>query len=316
METNNIELLEAYLEGTLSAEQQTQVENRLKADDAFRADYDMYRLMLSAISENRKTELKSFIIKNVKVKSTPFFRTPTFYAAAAASVVLCLISYFVIYNKLVEQNTVAQAEKQEVRSEPTSVSKTDTAQPLVEKESTQNKESHQAETSQSTAEKKSGAVAFEDTRGVEQRGDDDAASTMDNISSNPNDLDQIKVESDKMQVDTILFISRKIYIAKPKQFQANANDLYTVITTGDKLKLEVQFWKSPISYNGYKFVNQVLIIYGNYDPSLAYYQELKEVVYLKYKNEYYRISPTETFTGMKKETDSKVIADLEIKDKK
>ena len=100
METdNNIELLEAYVNGTLTPQQQVQVETRLGNDASFKNDYEMYQLMLSAISENRKTELKSFISKNVKVKPAPFFKTPTFYAAAAASVILCMISYFVVYYK-------------------------------------------------------------------------------------------------------------------------------------------------------------------------------------------------------------------------
>ncbi len=309
METNNFELLDAYLNGTLSPDEQEMVEKRLRTDDAFKADYEIHQLMVTAITENRKAELKTFISKNVKVKSNPFFRSPTFYAAAAASVVLCVISYFVVYKKLAEQNTLAQNESTEVKQEtPVSTVPTDTAETKGSTASNVNSEPTVASNQNSNGTTQ-GIVALDDNK---EQIDNRTAESVDNnsngtMATNPDD---IKVESDKMHLDTFLAIPRKIYIAKPKQYQTNANDLYTVVTTGDRLKLEVQFWQSPINYSGYKYAHGLLVIYGNFDPSLTSFQELKSIVYMKYKNDYYQIKANETYTSLYKETDAKVLADL------
>ncbi len=314
METNNIELLEAYLKGSLTKEQQTQVELRLNTDAVFKEDYEMYRLMLSAITENRKTELKTFISRNVKVKPAPFFRTTTFYTAAAASVVLCLISYFVVYKRLAEQNSLAQTETKEAKSEAAIIAHEDTITTLSNKETAQYKVDYTVESSKpDNSEQGLKIAALSEKDQLENRNGGNATRVMDDVSASPED---IKVESDMMLLDTFLFIPRKIYIAKPKQYQNTPNDIYALITTGDKLKLEVQFWRSPINYVGYKLDKNVLAIYGNFDASLASFQELRDTVYLKYKNDYYEISPSETFRGMKKELDSKIIADLDVIEKK
>ncbi len=309
METNNFELLDAYLNGTLSADEQEMVEKRLRTDDAFKADYEIHQLMVTAITENRKAELKTYISKNVKVKSTPFFRTPTFYSAAAASVVLCVISYFVIYQKLAEQNTLAQKESPEVKKETlVSTVPSDTAQTRSSTASNVSSEPS-VNTPQKGKATEQDIVALDDNK---DQLDNRTAGSVDNnsngsMASNPDD---VKVESDKMHLDTFLDIPRKIYIAKPKQYQTNATDLYTVVTTGDRLKLEVQFWQSPINYSGYKYAHGLLVIYGNFDPSLTSFQELKSIVYMKYKNDYYQIKANETYTSLYKETDAKVLADL------
>ncbi len=313
METNNIELIEAFLNGTVTADQQTQVETRLHLDEEFKQDYEMYQLMVTAITETRKSELKTFISKNVKVKPAPFFRTPTFYAAAAASVVLCLISYFVIFKKLKEQNLVAQNNTENTNSETKNTPNSDTIKMVDDHTTSQNtavKEVAEPPVT-NTTEPADINPKINDKEQLQNRtSKKDDGVKVDDVAASPDD---VSVESDKMQLDTFLFISRKIYIAKPKQYQTNPSDLYAVITTGDKLKLEVQFWKSPINYSGYKFHKNLLVVYGNFDPANASYQELKDVVYMKYKNDYYKMTPTQVYTTLKKETDSKIIADLEFK---
>lgn len=308
METNNFELLDAYLNGTLSPDEQEVVEKRLRTDNAFKADYEIHQLMVAAITENRKAELKTYISKNVRVKSTPFFRTPTFYATAAASVVLCVISYFVIYKKLAEQNTVAQKEPTEVKHEtPVSSVPADSDQAESSNASNVNTEPTATAPQKEKATEPS-IIALEDNKDqLDNRTGNADNNSNGSMASNPDD---VKVESDKMHLDTFLAIPRKIYIAKPKQYQTNANDLYTVITTGDRLKLEVQFWQSPINYSGYKYAHGLLVIYGNFDPALTSFQELKSIVYMKYKNDYYQIKANETYTSLYKETDTKVLADL------
>ncbi len=309
METNNIELLEAYMGGTLTPEEQLQVESRLKTDPAFKQDYEIYHLMLSAIAENRKRELKTFISKNVKVRPAPFFKVPTFYAAAAASVVLCLISYFVIYKKLNEQN-ISKNDIQDSKIGNQVSPGPDSTNPVADYNSQKGKTSDSVKsTNAKKAEDEKSIVALND-KDVLQRNSSgkNGENAGDNISSNPED---VKVVGDKMESDTFLDIARKIYIPKPKSYKTSREDSLTLITTGDTRKLEIQFWQSPINYTGYKFSKNLLIIYGNFDPALANFQELKDVVYMKYKKDYYKISFTETYTGMKKETDAKVIADLE-----
>jgi hypothetical protein len=306
MESNNIELIEAYLNGSLTPTEQELVEKRLRTEDAFKEDYEMYQLMVGAITENRKAELKTFIRQNAKVKPAPFFKTPTFYAAAAASVVFGILGYFVIYQQLDEQKSTAQQQE----PTPEKTAQNNTTDP-GENITTTTYDSTSNKAPKTPKEKEDGdIVAFRDKDELKTDRDRESNSGVDDMSGKGDD---VKVEKDRMKADTFLFVPQKIYVAKPKQYQTSPTDLYEVVVAGNARKIEVQCWESPINYSGYHLQKDLLMIYGNYDISKASFQVLKNILYMKYKNDYYRLTANEAFAPLKKETDAKVIADLEIK---
>jgi len=316
METNNFELFDSYMRGMLSQEELLQVESKLRIDEDFQHDYELYQLMVTAIAENRKSELKTFISNNIKVKPVPFFKTPAFFATAAASIALCILSYFVIYKKLVEQNILAQQEEIRSKFEVAHTPMPDSIGSLAEKggslvvqkeTATNNKEDQPKQNSTVNIKEAQPELLY--TTNEKQDNQAQALNESDAVAT----ADNIKVVGDDMLFDTFLSIPRKIYIAKPEQYKSSVNDLYTVVVAGDKLRLEVQFWHSPINYNGYRLHHNLLVIYGNFDPLQASFQELKDVIFMKYKNEYYKLEATENYTSMKKETDAKRIADLDLK---
>ena len=54
----------------------------------------------------------------------------------------------------------------------------------------------------------------------------------------------------------------------------------------------VEFWVSPINYRGYKMSKNKLIIYGIEEPDAVKLYRLNDALFMKYHNEYYRLSNT------------------------
>jgi len=54
----------------------------------------------------------------------------------------------------------------------------------------------------------------------------------------------------------------------------------------------VEFWVSPINYHGYKMSKNKLIIYGIEEPDAVKLIRLNDALFMKYHNEYYRLTNT------------------------
>lgn len=59
--------------------------------------------------------------------------------------------------------------------------------------------------------------------------------------------------------------------------------------------IHVEFWKSPINYKGYKFLNNKLILFGIYQYDFAAFEFKNGNLYLTYLNNYYPIEKTNEF---------------------
>jgi hypothetical protein len=311
MKPENIELFDAYLDGVMSPDQRKDMEQRILTEPGLKEELELHRMMLAAIQENRRHELKTFISKNVKIKPAPFFKSYAFYSAAAASVVFCIIGYFVLFKKL-EQNQTAQngPSKQQVEQSY----KADSSSPVAAQSPSEDKSpvTNDPAVPDKAAEHKKGEKNLADNGGlktndVSKDADQKMATDM---SSNP---DNVTVATDQMVLDTFLSVDRRVYMRKPKQYQTRPDDTYAVITTNDKRNLEVQYWKSPVNYNGYKLTKNSLTLYGNYDASKISFQELNNILFMKYNNAYYRLSPGDNFVSLARETDARIIADLDAK---
>lgn len=316
-----IELFEAYRLDKLPPEDKKALQERFDAEPALREEFSMFTMMVTAIEEKRREELKHFIRSNTNIRALrkPFYKTYFFYSAAAASLVLCILSYFLVVKKLqnTEPETASNTDKKENtlivppqnNNEPVAAQKDSTDRNVVAEDV--KPKSKQVETVQDVG----NALAENADEGL--KGDasngKEANPAMTSKAGMP---DEVEVTGDKMVLDTFMNIARKIYIAKPKAYQTSADDQYAVVTTGDVRALEVQFWVSPVNYNGYKLSSKLLVIYGKEDLKSATFQELNNLLYMKYRNEFFVLRPNEVFTQFAKVADAKTIADLEAKQKK
>lgn len=317
MEPEIIELFEAYRSDTLSPEDKKALQERFDREPALRDEFSMFTMMVSAIEEKRKEELKHFIRSNTSIRAIrqPFYKTYFFYSAAAASLVLCLLSYFLVFKKLQDNKTdMATHEVNTENAQP--VTPEQKPEPAVTPPEPA-KTGTVAEDKPATAKQPEGIQdvgnSVAENEPITQRKVTSNANEADNnrgMAGNPED---VEVSGDKMVLDTFMNIARKIYIAKPKAYQTSPTDVYAIVTTGDARGLEVQFWVSPVNYNGYKLSAKLLVIYGKEDLQTATFQELNNLLYMKYHTDYFVLKPNEVFTQFTKVTDAKIVADLDYK---
>ncbi len=59
--------------------------------------------------------------------------------------------------------------------------------------------------------------------------------------------------------------------------------------------IHVEFWKSPVNYKGYKFVDHKLVLFGIYQFDFATFEYKNGNLFLSYLNNYYRIDKTDDY---------------------
>ncbi len=59
--------------------------------------------------------------------------------------------------------------------------------------------------------------------------------------------------------------------------------------------IKTEFWRSPINYKGYKFINNNLILFGIYDFDEVILEFSANKLYMNYKNNYFYIEKTSNF---------------------
>lgn len=62
--------------------------------------------------------------------------------------------------------------------------------------------------------------------------------------------------------------------------------------------IKTEFWRSPINYKGYKFMNNNLVLFGIYDFDEAALEYSNNKLYLVYKNSYYLIEKNSSFQSL------------------
>lgn len=160
---------------------------------------------------------------------------------------------------------------------------------------------------------------------VESMSDNDIVSDLkkdkstikyDKTKRNSNNNSQTDTISDNYANDTNTVISEgnnDIVIAKDeylatrlievKGFNRNnsKDNKLDSILINDKTKanytniIKTEFWRSPINYKGYKFINNNLILFGIYDFDEVILEFSANKLYMNYKNNYFYIEKTSNF---------------------
>ncbi len=59
--------------------------------------------------------------------------------------------------------------------------------------------------------------------------------------------------------------------------------------------IHVEFWKSPVNYKGYKYINNKLVLFGVYQYDFATFEYRNGSLFLTYLNNYYKIDKSDDF---------------------
>jgi hypothetical protein len=74
--------------------------------------------------------------------------------------------------------------------------------------------------------------------------------------------------------------------------------------------VQVEFWKSPVNFRGYKWDTRKLLLFGFYDYEYIYIKYLNDNYYMQYGTLYYLLEPSDTFSSMSMITDEPLIKEL------
>ncbi len=73
---------------------------------------------------------------------------------------------------------------------------------------------------------------------------------------------------------------------------------------------QVELWKSPVNYKGYKMAKNKVVLYGLDNPELVRIYNLNNSVYLGYENDFYKLESTFDFLSYSKVRDKTVLNKL------
>lgn len=88
------DLLEKYFQGTLTAEEQAEVDHLLKTDEAFKKEHAFQRQVRQAFIQQRRNQLKSLVKDLEKSSSVAWYRSKTWLSIAASVVLLVGIGMY------------------------------------------------------------------------------------------------------------------------------------------------------------------------------------------------------------------------------
>jgi hypothetical protein len=146
----------------------------------------------------------------------------------------------------------------------------------------------------------------------------------DNQISDRDSLTSAKTQAENNSSDGNIVVAKDEMIALKKypienlktgiQHNKNLDSLLTDDKTPKSKKndnsVTVEFWKSPINYKGYRYDNYKLIVFGLNDYDVTRFKHYENSLYLKCRNDYYQIEPTEKFRALSIVSNSELIKNL------
>ncbi|MBI1221326.1 MAG: hypothetical protein GC180_01880 [Bacteroidetes bacterium] len=309
------DLFDRYFRGELSQEELDDFLERLKSDEEFKKELEMYQLLVEGIREHERQELKAFLVDKARVRfmGNPWSKAWTY--ASAAIIAGFGILYLVMDNSIQQEPTAESSKPAQIQTP------VDTTQPGNTKEEVTNNQSltkkmpipdPEVEIKEETpAEEVADVLNIEDTTEL-QSGETDAELPG---YEKPHRMASMEKKQDfPVKEDTHLFDTTFTLQIK---FQPDSVQNIQKPKGPVSERIEVQFWKSPINYKGYRFdgrklqvfgldtFSQVSLRYHVLDASLGVYQ-----VYLKYGENYFKLNDNYRYNAYMREEDTSIIQNL------
>jgi len=321
----NIEEIEKYLSGQMNAFDAGLFEVRLSNDEALRELAESLRMAIEVAKQYRAHELKLFIEKNApKVYKNTFWQTTIIYSVAA-SLVLLSVSYGLLIYFDKDQKQMAQG------LEKTQSAKHEKGKSAyIENETI--KEGTDSVTGSGIGVKNMELATLQDSlkyaynikeEDMKMPAEESITLLSKDIAAGATTADDFKVQTDELVLDTnyttylameVANLEKKALKKKSiilpqsnnnrnnqapasRQNDNNNNESdKTVEYKASPQMLNVEFWKSPVNYKGYRYNTKKLIIYGM-KPADITLIKVKGVLYIKSAGQYYKIEENDRFNN-------------------
>ena len=300
-EERTYHLIDQYLNGELSGRDLDNFKAKLK-DPEFATQVEIQRQIMETIKDERKAELKRYITENSKVNYIKNSWGNTWTYASAAIVILFVSAFFIIKsfdNSSQQQETVTVAPEDKSSEEPADTSASDSGMLAIEipasQEAVTNDAPHETiEISETENEEVVQEELLDEFDGIHDDAEGDIQPSVAAESTSQKRL-EINTEFDpEVKKDQKISAKSFAVIQLRPDFKevdkASADEVVTEDSTEAKSlrykevssrTLNVEYWKSPVGFNGYKYNYSSLALYGVDEEESISFKELDNRLYLK-----------------------------------
>lgn len=325
---SNTELFDQYLKRRLSEADLLAFEVRLKSDTAFAEAFAFHQLMVEGVKDHARAELKQFLSESTAMPTkgrVVKFRNIQWAAAAAVVLILGVYGIIQLYVEPKKDQDIAVLDK--VKTSPIQTSGdsgiapaethgTDTFMALIPREEALNEmatieENALSEKDFSLEEDNKGlseAVALDDAPNqvypvLTEKKIKDSSITLYNIPLLASNYDNNTYKSKKALGSKLpqnansapATVNDKEEVAKSKKKSAPSG-----------IKLQVEFWQSPVNFKGYKYWGNTIQLYG-VDQNTASLYAINNNIYLRDKGNVYLLGINTDATPYKVESDEDIV---------
>lgn len=327
---SNTELFDQYLKRRLSEVDLLAFEKRLKEDAEFASAFAFHQLMVEGVKDHARAELKDFLKTSAGQASKGNvikFRNMQWAAAAAVVLILGVYGIMQLYVQPKKDQNIAVMESESnpvppaddtMSKAPLAMSKDSSIEVLQPKEVYD----EMASVEENTLSDKDFLLETEDTKNL---GEAEVAAADDVRQDIYPVITEKKIKDTSFTVYNIPLLasnydnnnykSKKALASKLPQ---NANNAPATATDKEELakskkksapsgiKLQVEFWQSPVNFKGYKYWGNTIQLYGA-DQKTARLFAINNDIYLRDKGVVYLLQINTDATPYKVESDEEIV---------
>jgi len=296
--------IDRYLNGQLSGSELQEFMERLEKDESFRREVSFQNLLVEGIRAAADDELVDRIVADIG------------YRKPRVPLALKLIITFVILTAggIILWNYTGSDQASTFRDKLAFTFLKRQRQPdISDKKSTVKSKTEHLNTESNS--KSSVAPAISSVEGEPDPGlvTEESAAT-DTLTNTPEKSSpDVVVKKDQLLISANIPVIEKGAPEKQDKSDASSQNLSSSAT--EKLNpeaglaeeqktqpdnIETEFWVSPVNYQGYKMVKNKLVLYGIEEPDAVRLFRLNNVLYMRYGNDVYKLTPVEEYASYHK----------------
>ncbi len=307
-------------------------EHKLTVDTELAEAFSLRKLAIQIIKQQRELELRDYLRKNAPRDKKLGMWQSIFIYSAAASVILLAVSWAMVefyfpkpelaYHYLKKEKPKMETEsakvKEQTMNDPASANGLPATPPQTGVTSNQLSESDMTEDELLAKQE------MEITRPTAPENQQTPALTQSDVMEYGKAADEFKVQEDYLLLDTTFTAlvledlammdaeqkpaSANGYTAKKKDTKISSPEKTQSYKKSDVMKpLQVEIWKSPINYRGYRYNGKKVQLFGVAQPNKAKFKYYKENLYLVINEQVFLLAKEDHYNSYWPETDKRTI---------